>query len=1443
MTDEGTNSINRWHWLPRREEGDPNRNIFQRENTLVVGAPGEKNAITGMRIVMSNHFAPMPVVGHEYASAQFLGHGGTEFSMTIASVGDDSLKRIQKMVEETQFNARRFRRVKGAARVSIEGNPLLELAKIKNAIVSGVRSFTDDNGTDLYGMELTFTADNSQQEQLNQELHTDSSQYWRVVETIFDNLYVETERRRDVLGPTDSGQTETPGTFTERWEQQQLEEGTVGGETAVGLIQQAREFGETAVQHGIGSAVRQALTGAGAGRSVVVPDPSTDNQRYSGLNWLNRASEEPAWFRAVAEDAIELLNRHKHTLPIHEFFSGPWAGEYIIAPGAAGRRQDGLSQLLISQAEERRRSGELTPVAENSREAGTSSQGARSQEPRFIQSQFHQIPSFLTRKTYGFRRYYQRPDDLGNAIRSYLNDLLALGRRVIDQYSLEGEFESLFPGLRDEMLEGRRRTVNPCYPDLILPPHPSTDLVIDTEPDFYFWNDSEELRLNEIGPEVDNRINTRLDRLATSFNLIGQGDTWRQHYIGRNLYGPEGLDSSTDYSLSGQASKQEGWNESGPVTISHVDPNNPNRLAQLERILVGAPESAVEAVMSISPTVIGSTEQESEDMVQRRREMYSNTVYANPNIEDGSQMTIGPIDSEAVQDADLEQEGFLGHTVTRDNIYRLAVQSFSQNPDSTLTMRRAFPSFKLYFIEDDTGSNRDHLLPTSSSVVAYFDDFYSYNSIQDLRVVRSRKQPADLMIATMTNISGLLDQRRWRRLSAEAGENVEQTENWEPGLADTELENPLKYLILKPGQKVQLRLGYTNNPLRMPVKFIGEIVEVSFNNDSPDLITIVAQSYGTELITEKKGQVGQNITGFRDTADLLHTMMCSPELAHFGRFDLNPEFNPAEARSRISGGTGRFLSPSEWLDLHRDTLVRTRTRWLLSNNPSDDNIYAPDPARYMSWWQEITSYLSEVTAAQAAGLQPMAEFFRDIANDIPAWLPMRYAMYLNPAVILEAIARNVSEALSPHRYIPMNVTVWEMFKEMELRHPGYIGHPRPYGSRATMFFGLPDQRYWADQMSQRELHELRIAERQYTGIQRAILTRGINSATQVLSGNLRHFWGVISTLGDALDLRTHVNNRLSEVGQMVGRTLGRFRPFRKYHFLSSNYHILLNNIRASNKNTFNTVNLTYADSKNYTLRADDNIPDDKLRVGFFNFPNCLDETSARRYSIGLLMRHLKDVYKGELVVTGMNVDPYDVVMLYDSYTDMYGPFEVEQVVDTFNENTGWITELTPDLCVHANEWSTTGTLDLMGEVAGELWTRYLGNSTLTSAGVAAGAVVAAALTGGGAVFAGLAAGGILAASGGYMFLQYTQEREPIWLQPLILNNRPFLEGLDGFKRDGVFANLSGKLIAEVDNVTEGWRGFHVLPYLQDWTIGIAQSAGGQGGTGALGQSFPAGGGG
>jgi hypothetical protein len=82
--------------------------------------------------------------------------------------------------------------------------------------------------------------------------------------------------------------------------------------------------------------------------------------------------------------------------------------------------------------------------------------------------------------------------------------------------------------------------------------------------------------------------------------------------------------------------------------------------------------------------------------------------------------------------------------------------------------------------------------------------------------------------------------------------------------------------------------------------------------------------------------------------------------------------------------------------------------------------------------------------------------------------------------------------------------------------------------------------------------------------------------------------------------------------------------------------------------------------------------------------------------MGQLLHNMREMYRGEIITLGNpRIRPWDICILQDSYNDMVGPVEVEQVVDSFSFETGYITEIKPSAVVIANEISSWPVLEAM----------------------------------------------------------------------------------------------------------------------------------------------------
>ena len=631
------------------------------------------------------------------------------------------------------------------------------------------------------------------------------------------------------------------------------------------------------------------------------------------------------------------------------------------------------------------------------------------------------------------------------------------------------------------------------------------------------------------------------------------------------------------------------------------------------------------------------------------------------------------------------------------------------------SMKRAYPTFKLYFVEEDVDER-----------IFGFDDFFNYSSVKSIRVVRSRKIPADLCVIELTNISGILSNRKFKNNFNKKGEfdgdkaRSNAAGNGEllgekpgsPLTKDTAKENPIASLMLQEGIKILLKLGYENDPDKLENVFVGQIVEVEFN-DTDDLVTIVCQSFATELTSQIKGldKPEKNSGWFLGTNDavttrLLSSMLYQPEVLHFGRW----------RRSRANGVRFGILSTDQGSNTNLDILTN-KYEWNV--RPQDDNIFAP--------------LVSSNDFAKYFSVQETDDNVIKVAN-----------------FLLDSAGVNKSFNLNFINYYIYKTTIWEIFKEMELRHPGCISSPVPYmdarmGPRMTMFFGMPNQLYFARDPSLKEQRTNNVLEEtvkkneatlrpEYEkvsdlyGLPKETI-RG-REKTWLEKYDSTGFWAGFTVNKLAItDPGQFIRDKqrkyyLRDLRKNLAIANKTIRPFRSYHILTSHNHIIENNIRASSLGVFNTVSVEYKLGRNeffsmteakktFRLKADAGIPDEEIQeIVLSQYESCEGETMGEFYALGALKQTLRDIYKGEITIIGNpSIKPYDICYVFDEYSDMVGPVEVEQVVHYFSQETGFITEITPDICVSINEWTTMGTMDAVGLVVEDILDRHYGRQT------------------------------------------------------------------------------------------------------------------------------------
>jgi hypothetical protein len=244
----------------------------------------------------------------------------------------------------------------------------------------------------------------------------------------------------------------------------------------------------------------------------------------------------------------------------------------------------------------------------------------------------------------------------------------------------------------------------------------------------------------------------------------------------------------------------------------------------------------------------------------------------------------------AIGDSALASIQESGNFYTEEGLKTLVKQSSADIVSEKITMKRAYPTFKLYFIEEDEQESRWLNL----------DDFYSFNAVKEFNFYQSRKHASSTATIVLQNIAGTLDGTRRNAVvdldyfSKKSAGEIKRKKGVEV-LADNKQhiaskDQPIDALVLRPGLNVQLRVGYSNDPNMLHVLLNGRVVDVQWNVTG-DLSEISVQSFGTELTQTKKGISGNDYSVDWDsrvhytTHDLLGSLMLDRDLKHFGRWE------------------------------------------------------------------------------------------------------------------------------------------------------------------------------------------------------------------------------------------------------------------------------------------------------------------------------------------------------------------------------------------------------------------------------------------------------------------------------------------------------------------------------------------------------------------------------
>lgn len=353
------------------------------------------------------------------------------------------------------------------------------------------------------------------------------------------------------------------------------------------------------------------------------------------------------------------------------------------------------------------------------------------------------------------------------------------------------------------------------------------------------------------------------------------------------------------------------------------------------------------------------------------------------------------------------------NTVYNEN--HLATAIF-QNAQAQVNMgfKAAMPAIKVYITygNENDGLGLDTLLSGTQ--------YYELKGVQSFKMVcNNTDTPVDTAIMTIVDPSfGNTD--AWTSVSL-----APQVQYDKIG-TDYEMQYKFNRLLLRPGTKIQVRLGYGNDPNQLDIVFNGGIMEMSSNAGTSQIVTLLLEGYGRELLQEIKNPVEPaplDNDHHSPTTVVLGKSLISKPVDHFGytsnhirwAFKTN-DTNDPEARNMVKGfwNEGSFAYFNTSPAIHRSRLYM--------------NIFAPEievvDDEFANYWSSFGGSIG--FSSHQFG----------------------YPFYV-------------------HRMTP-----WDCCKQMEYRHPGTMFKPMMFEDRMTLFYGVKEQMYFARDLSRYSLVEV-----------------------------------------------------------------------------------------------------------------------------------------------------------------------------------------------------------------------------------------------------------------------------------------------------------------------------------------------------------------------------------
>lgn len=559
-------------------------------------------------------------------------------------------------------------------------------------------------------------------------------------------------------------------------------------------------------------------------------------------------------------------------------------------------------------------------------------------------------------------------------------------------------------------------------------------------------------------------------------------------------------------------------------------------------------------------------------------------------------------------------------------------------------IQKLIPTYKVYMVHGNDENSLINLINYRQHA-----SYYEVPAVRNIRVEMAN-QDNPVAVATFEVLNALNTASDPKEIRVLKSENIDiRSLN-----SDAARIVAMDQIRLKAGNKIQIRMGYGNDPNKLSVVFNGIVTE----SDGGEVLTIVAEGYGRELQNEQLfiGDVVPTFSFLSDIDNLyvsaaVAKVLKSANLDSFGR---NPRW---------------FADNADFRDVRG-----------MSNETAASNIVGDSGIGFSnSLWN---SQLDEYFFYSAKGATESLENFWLMNVDMADRFFVTSLKDLFPFSLNDFFSN----------FNVVNKTVWDVLTTGRRMFPSSILLVKNIEGRSTTFSGIKEQ--------------MMIGKEKPTSLAAEFLAK-IQKKADFKKEADEALAGDTTGIGNSY-VENHMKDKVNVIGEQTLKSNGSdiidlldaanadkyvdvssYVPATNFHMFNSSYNLISNQMKLDQncitgaKVEYNSDPEDFGYGENiFDMKANGGLKGSLAKFGYINDNSISSVGMAIKTAQGYLLEELEKMYTGAVIVTGNpDIQPGDYAFIQDDLRNMSGVIKCREVQHVFTEYDGYVTIITPGMFV------------------------------------------------------------------------------------------------------------------------------------------------------------------